>query len=1061
MALIGDILYRLRGDYSDLDKKSKAASKSLKDTEKSSKSLQGSFGELSSVTSDLGGVFKSVVAGVMAGSMALLMKRAVMTAARTQVLGTSLLLVGQNSGYLRDELADSEKQLKALGITTQVARSTLVRMISTEMEVTRATELANAARNLAVISGKNTSQTMETLIHGLITMQAETLRTVGVTINMEEASRKYGETIGKNVAQMTMAERRQGVLNEVIAFAVPLTGAYETAMGDAFKQIASFARYTEEAASALTEFLLPSLNKVVVGVGNLVKWFTKLDPEIRRTILTIGLFTIAVTAVVAIGVGLAALTPIIAGVTAAFATFVVANPILLALTVLIAALASAWATNLGGIQEKTKVVLTAVAGFFNGLFETVKSVVKGFIAYFRLLHSVISKPWELGKALSRFEKDISVLVGETRGAWLDMLGATKEALKDMEKASEESNIALRKGTLKLTEEQKKARDDLRAHTGKVTKAQIDEIAKLQGEELIGFINKEKRKYDAQQAVTKERLMIASRYQKALEDIHKKELKSKADLEKAKIKIEMEMGRISEEESIRRSHAIVERSFRAEIEAMEKSLPKRLELMKKLSKPEEDIRAERLKGEAEIEALRREMVTEALKYDLELLKLKGEKYSEENVKRIAQLEHRHVQEATAEKKALLAHEVTRGEIVDSESRRQRELLELRLSVVREEMAVLEEQGRIEGERYQDLALREQEILRERTEAHAEHAYEVALLEEKRIEHAREVESTLLSLKKEALEAGYRATKEYTDLELEEYDLLNTSILERIGTRFEARKIYNELELEEFDNQTKDIIMRMGERDALSEELEEARAIRGVLRKKLEADQDKKLRDAQISYARVYANTAEELFSTLYEMSGKKTRAYFYLAKAAALAEAGIKTAQAVAGALGSPPYGPGAIAMASIVGALGAVQVAKIAAQTMAGGGPVVGGSGTKDDVIIAAQGGEFFHPVEAVKFYGKEVMEGIRTRSIPKEIFSGVSLPKLQVEMPKTRFQEGGPVPPVTAPGEPIIPEVTPINVVNVTDPNEALRLLVSRPGEQAILNVIGRHGRTVRRLIQ
>lgn len=1037
MALIGDILYRLKADYSDLDKKSKAASKSLRDTEKSSDKLQGSFDRLGSAVGDLGGVFKSVVAGVMAGSMAILMKSAAMTAARTQVLGTSLLVVGENAGYLRDELAAEEKSLKSLGITTQVARTTLTRMISTEMDATRATELANAARNLAVISGKNTSQTLETLIHGLVTMQAETLRTVGVTLNMDEASRKYGETIGKNVKQMTMAERRQGILNEIVKYAASLEGVYETAMGDVGKQLTSFARYTEEAANAFAEFLLPALNKVIIGLGNLVKWYTKLDPEIRRLITTVALFTTTIMVLGAVGIALAALIPILSGIVAAFAAFVIVNPILLALTVLIAALASAWATNLGGIQEKSRVVFTAVGGVLVALYTTVKSTIGGIIAYYKLLYDVMSEPWKIGESFAKFRENITALAGETKDAWVGVVDATVEACKDVERASEESNVALKKGTLKLTEEQKKARNDLRAYTGKVTKAQIDELVKLHGKELADFITKEKKKYDVQQANTKERLMIADRYQKALEDIHKKELKSKAALEKAKIQIEAAMGRISEEESIRRSHEIAERSYKAEIKILEKSLPERLALMKKLQKPEEDIRAARLKGEAAIEDLRRKMAAEGLKSDMNIAKLREEQYSRENTERIAQLEHRHALEVTAEKEALEEHQITREEVVTSEGLRQKELLELRLSIIREEMTALEEQGRAEGEIYQELALQERETLRERREAYVEHVYEVGVIireeAERRAEDARMVEDTILSLKKEALDGGLSTMQEYNSLELEEYDL-----------------------------QTEEMLRRMAERYASTEELDEGYALRQAGRRKLEQAQTRSLREAQLSYAQIYASTAEELFTTLYEMGGKQNKKYFYLAKAAAMAQAIVNTALAVTKALaeGGPFAGP---ALAALMVALGMVQIAKISAQTMALGGEVKGGSGTKDDVHIMAKGGEFFHPPESVKHYGLDFMEGIRTRSIPKEIFSGLALPKLQVSMPTTHFQAGGPVPTAAPPSpEGVAPTgEAGVNIINVSDPNEALRFLATRPGEEAVLNIIGRRGQTVRRMLR
>jgi hypothetical protein len=55
------------------------------------------------------------------------------------------------------------------------------------------------------------------------------------------------------------------------------------------------------------------------------------------------------------------------------------------------------------------------------------------------------------------------------------------------------------------------------------------------------------------------------------------------------------------------------------------------------------------------------------------------------------------------------------------------------------------------------------------------------------------------------------------------------------------------------------------------------------------------------------------------------------------------------------------------------------------GGAIRGGSGVRDDVRLLAMGGEFLHPVQAVKYYGEGIMEAIRLRRIPRNLLSQFS----------------------------------------------------------------------------
>ena len=162
------------------------------------------------------------------------------------------------------------------------------------------------------------------------------------------------------------------------------------------------------------------------------------------------------------------------------------------------------------------------------------------------------------------------------------------------------------------------------------------------------------------------------------------------------------------------------------------------------------------------------------------------------------------------------------------------------------------------------------------------------------------------------------------------------------------------------------------------------VQTMRKKKLLVDQETQLELKKYELAAGVAKGTGDLFGELYELSGKKVKAFFYLQKAAAVAEAIINVAAGVTAALKlGPIIGP---VMAGIVTAMGAVQIAKIMSSTIKGaekGGPIREGSGTKDDVLIRVMKGEFIQPKGVVQYYGMEFMEALRRKLIPRDAFSG------------------------------------------------------------------------------
>jgi len=215
------------------------------------------------------------------------------------------------------------------------------------------------------------------------------------------------------------------------------------------------------------------------------------------------------------------------------------------------------------------------------------------------------------------------------------------------------------------------------------------------------------------------------------------------------------------------------------------------------------------------------------------------------------------------------------------------------------------------------------------------------------------------------------------------------------------------------------------------------------------EEKQKMEAQISAAQAAGASESQLESLRKSLSAQanaRAKKAWEKQKKADLASAVIGTALAVVNALQTKPFYVGLI-MALLAGAAGAVQIATIAGQSypgMATGGLVSQGTtGTADDVHARLSRGEYVTPAKSVSYYGPEVMEALRRRSVPKELFSGIGASGIR--RGAVSFAEGGMVTAQPGQGE------KPVTIVNFLDPAIMDRYINSIEGERAIVNVINR----------
>lgn len=284
--------------------------------------------------------------------------------------------------------------------------------------------------------------------------------------------------------------------------------------------------------------------------------------------------------------------------------------------------------------------------------------------------------------------------------------------------------------------------------------------------------------------------------------------------------------------------------------------------------------------------------------------------------------------------------------------------------------------------------------------------------------------------------------------------------------------NQLELDRLANLHDAKISQLIELGAKEVEITAATNAKVIELDRLKAEQQKAIEEERKKF--LIKGLDDTLMASV-EFFGKQSKlskAAFALQKLVAIRETIMSTYQGATDAYkalsGIYLIGPalGAAAAAAAVAA-GLARVSQIRSQTLAEGGEVKGKSShsKSDNIPIMATAKEFMQPVSAVRYYGRDIMEAMRRKIIPREVFRELPVPVyMKTPSPKYRYQTGGQVTPGSnggGMGMPMAEQKQEIKIMNFTDQRELLSALGTPDGEDVVLNVISKNKDKVSRVLR
>lgn len=235
--------------------------------QKISRSITGSLGKAAKATGrGAATALGSVTLAATAFGVA-----AFKTAARVGEMDASLRALAKANKLSYPQMQATVTQIRKQGIEAGTAQTVVAEFAKGHINLAKATKLATVAQDSAVISGRNSTEVLNDLIHGIVTQQTDVLRTAGINIDVAGSEAIYAKSIGKTVTQLTASQKQTAILNAVLTQGKTVAGAYAAAMEEPGKVLRSFPRIINDIQVSVGQGLVKAFGPVILKGYQLAK----------------------------------------------------------------------------------------------------------------------------------------------------------------------------------------------------------------------------------------------------------------------------------------------------------------------------------------------------------------------------------------------------------------------------------------------------------------------------------------------------------------------------------------------------------------------------------------------------------------------------------------------------------------------------------------------------------------------------------------------------------------------------------------------------------------------
>ena len=120
------------------------------------------------------------------------------TAARVGEMDASLRALAKANNLSYPAMQQTVTAIRKQGIEAGTAQSLVAQFAQNQLKMSDATKLATVAQDAAVISGRNSTEVLADLVHGVSTQNSLVLRNAGLNVQAGQAMEDYAKSVGKS-----------------------------------------------------------------------------------------------------------------------------------------------------------------------------------------------------------------------------------------------------------------------------------------------------------------------------------------------------------------------------------------------------------------------------------------------------------------------------------------------------------------------------------------------------------------------------------------------------------------------------------------------------------------------------------------------------------------------------------------------------------------------------------------------------------------------------------------------------------------------------------------------
>jgi hypothetical protein len=200
-----------------------------------------------------------------------IIKTSTLSAARVSEMNAVLQHLGKSAGWSTSEVEDNVEAMREVGIRTDVAQGMLAQFARNQLKAAEATKVARVAQDLAVLSGRDSSEALAELNYAIQTQNSDLQVFRDLGIQAGDALSTYADELGVTTGELDKSQRMQAMINAVMERGAAVSGVYATAMEEPGKAMRSLSRHFYEAGLEIGKHFLPAFGDVIDLVGKGIK----------------------------------------------------------------------------------------------------------------------------------------------------------------------------------------------------------------------------------------------------------------------------------------------------------------------------------------------------------------------------------------------------------------------------------------------------------------------------------------------------------------------------------------------------------------------------------------------------------------------------------------------------------------------------------------------------------------------------------------------------------------------------------------------------------------------